>query len=371
LILAHHLDGIPYRKLVRTYHLSKDQLNRTVNQLTAQLIRNNDLTAQLRPTYADGIFLADGKAFRCKRLVVGPDGSVIKQKYPRGRTMVSLMHWASHDLPIIAFGESEDEVVWTNAFRQAKEHGLAIQYLVADDRRACWNAALRVYPNVTIQSCHAHFLRDVEQKLAYRNIAQRIGKLEKQLDRLWTSVERPGFLIGKRKAVRIVNMILEIERRSDFVRAFVWYLGQLLASATVVEWDARWSFMTETWFPAYDRLAPDDPYRKKIQSIWRKVMRRRDELFACLRFPEAIIPRTTNALEGWHNQIELRDKSIRGFESPETGDDYHNALTIWRRFRRFTDCRGGFKHLNGQGPLEAAGVNCSAIRNWILHCLKK
>ncbi len=282
--------------------------------------------------------------------------------------MVSLMHWASHDLPIIAFGDSEDEAVWTNAFRQAQDLGLDIRYLVADDRRACWNAALRVYPKITIQSCHAHFLRDVERKLSYRHTAQRIGKLEKQLDRLWTSVERPGFLIGKQKAIRIVNTILELDRRSDFVLAFVWYLGQFLASATVAERDTRWAFMTETWFPTYDRLAPDDPYRKQIRSIWRKVMRRKDELFAYLRFPNEIMPRTTNALEGWHNQIELRDKSIRGFESPETGDDYHNALTMWRRFRKFTDCRGGFKHLNGQSPLESAHVKISQIKDWLLHC---
>lgn len=65
----------------------------------------------------------------------------------------------------------------------------------------------------------------------------------------------------------------------------------------------------------------------------------------------------------------FRIASIRGFESPETGDAYLNALTIWRRFRRFTDCANGFKHLNGKSPLEAAGVDLADIDDWISHCL--
>ncbi len=285
--------------------------------------------------------------------------------------MISLMHWASHDLPVIEFGESEDEVVWMRAFRATKERGVTIRYLVADDRRPCWNAAMRVFPDIVIQSCHAHFLRDVERKLGYQHILRRISKLERELDHVWVSVEKRGYGDGKRKAVRIVNAILELDRQSDFVLAFVWYLHRLLASTIAAERDARWTFITTTWFPAYDRLAPHDPYRKTIRSIWRKVIRQREELFAYLRFPGEALPKTTNALEGWHNQVELRIASIRGFESPETGDAYLNALTMWRRFRRFTDCKGGFKHLNGKCSLEAAGVQGVLVREWLDHCCKE
>ena len=327
-ILAHHLDGIPYRKLVRTYHESKDRLNRTTNRITAHLPPNDTITERLHPSYADGIFLADGKAFKCERLVELPDGRFVKRKYPNGRTMGSLMPWASHDLPIIRFGEYEDEVVWTEVFRRAKALGITIRFLVCDDRRACWNAALRVYPHITIQLCHAHILREVGRKLGYLHVERRLGRMGKEIDRLWTSMERPGFLVGKRRAVVLCNAMAEVEDRNEFLLDFAAHLGTLLASTTVAERNARWRTITEEWFPRYDRLAPHDPHRRAIRNVWRKVVERKDELFASLSCSKGTVPKTTNALEGWHNQIEIRIASIRGFESPETGDAYLNALTV-------------------------------------------
>lgn len=283
----------------------------------------------------------------------------------------SLMHWASHDLPVIRFSDDEDTVVWLAVFRRAKELGIDIRILVCDDRRACWTAARVVYPKVVIQLCHAHMTREVERKLGYLHIERRIGKIGQAIDRLWTSIERSGFLIGKQRAVALVNQMADLEHRSEFLLSFAAHLRELLASETDAERDQRWTFLTGTWFPSYDRLAPHDPHRRKIRSVWRKVVEREEELFAYLRFPNAMIPTTTNALEGWHNQIAIRTASIRGFESPETGDAYLNALTIWRRFRRFTDCKGRFKHLNGECPLGAAGANVSHINDWLSYCLKK
>lgn len=371
LILQHHLDGIPYRKLKRTYRIGKNRLNRIVNARTTALPPNDAITEQLHPTYADGIFLADGKAFACKHLVTLPNGQVVKRKIPNGRTVCSLMHWASHDLPVIRFSDDEDIAVWLTVFRRAKELGLDIRILVCDDRRACWTAALIVFPKVIIQLCHAHITREVERKLGYQHIERRLGKLGREIDRLWTSMERPGFLVGKRRAVTLVNQMAEIEHRSEFLLAFAGHLRELLASETAAERDARWAFLIDTWFPTYDRLAPHDPHRSKIRRVWRKVVDRQEELFASLRFPDESIPKTTNALEGWHNQIEIRCASIRGFESPETGDTYLNALTIWRRLRPFTDCANGFKHLNGRSPLEAAGVDLPDTDDWISHCPEK
>jgi len=368
-IAQHHLDGIPYRKLVRTYRWNKDRLNRTTNRVTAQLPPNDAITERLHPTYPDGTFLADGKAFPCKHLVTLPDGRIVKRKIPNDRMCCSLMHWATHDLPVIRFGDHEDEATWLSVFRRAKELGIVIRYLVCDDRRACWGAAHVVFPRVTIQLCHAHILREVERKLGYLHVERRLGRMGKEIDRLWTSMERPGFLVGKRRAVALCNAMAEVENRNEFLLAFVAHLGALLASTTIAERDARWRTITDEWFPSYDRLAPHDPHRRKVRSVWRKVAARRDELFAYLTCSDAGIPKTTNALEGWHNQIALRIASIRGFESPETGDAYLNALTISRRFRKYTDCEGAFKHLNGKSPLEAVGINPGKTDDWILHCL--
>lgn len=371
LILQHHLDGIPYRKLRRTYRIGKNRLNRIVNVGTAELPVNDVITERFHPTYTDGIFLADGKAFACKHLVTLPDGRTVKRKYPNGRTMCSLMHWASHDLPVTAFGESEDVTVWLAVFRRAKALGIDIRVLICDDRRPCWEAARVVYPKVVIQLCHAHITREVERKLGYLHVERRLGRIGKAIDRLWTSIERPGFLVGKRRAAALVNQMAEIEHRSEFLRSFAAHFRELLASETDAERNQRWAFLADTWFPSYNRLAPHDPHRSNIRRVWRKVVDRKEELFAYLQLPNETIPTTTNALEGWHNQIVIRTASIRGFESPETGDAYLNALTIWRRFRPFTDCANGFKHLNGKSPLEAAGVDLSGTDDWISHCPQK
>lgn len=351
--------------------MGKNRLNRTVNARTAELPPNDAITEQFRPAYPDGVFLADGKAFACKHLVTLPDGRIVKRKIQNGRMVCSLMHWASHDLPVIRFGDDEGIDVWLAVFRSAKALGMTIRVLVCDDRRACWEAARIVYPKVVIQLCHAHITREVERKLGYLHVERRLGKLGKAIDRLWASIERPGFLVGKRRAVVLTNQMADLEHRSEFLLDFAAALRDLLGSRIAEERDARWRAMTDEWFPTYDRLAPHDPHRSKIRRVWRKVVDREEELFAYLSFPDAVVPWTTNALEGWHNQIEIRTASIRGFESPETGDAYINALTIWRRFRPFTDCANGFKHLNGKSPLEAAGVELPGTDDWISHCPPK
>ena len=82
-----------------------------------------------------------------------------------------------------------------------------------------------------------------------------------------------------------------------------------------------------------------------------------------LKYPHLNIPSTTNLLEGFNSQLELRLSSIRGFEIVDNAENYMNAWIVRRRFTKFTDCRGKFKKLNGKSPLECAGVDISKSKN--------
>lgn len=369
-VVEDHLDGIPYRKLQRKYAGTKDTLNRLTNRILDELMSSTEVTRQLKPVYGDGIFLADGKFFRCKRIITDECGEEQKRKYPRGRCQLSIMHWASHDIAVTVYGESESEELWREAWEKMRELHISVRYVVADEKTACAQALKRIFPEAILQLCHAHFVREIEKKLLFRHIERRLNKLGKEIDRVSVGLNRSGCIPWKKRAVMLTNDMADIEHRSYFLFEFVDLINELLASNSFEEKTQRMIYIQLEWFPLYAQLAPHDTSRKKIRTLWRKLCKKEHELFAYLSIDQSILPKTTNALEGWHNQIQLRLDSIRGFESPKTGDAYMNALTLWRRFRPYTDCKKHFKHLNGQSPLQAAGVNIKQPKKWILTVLK-
>lgn len=368
--MEQHLDGTSYRKMRRQYAGTKDTLNTVVNSILSQLIQNTKLTEQLHPSYTDGIFLADGKFFRCKRVIVDESGEEQVRKYPHGRCQLNVMHWASHDLPVTVYGESESEELWREAWQEMKRLNIHIRYVVADEKTACGNALKRIYPEAILQLCHAHFVREIEQKLLFRHIERRLSTLGKKIDQLETGLNRSGCIPWKKRAVCLTNEMATIEDRYYFLFDFVALINKLLRSNSIEEKTQHMKYIQLEWFPLYAQLAPNDFARKKIQNVWRKIMKKEPELFAYLSFDAPIVPKTTNALEGWHNQIQLRLDSIRGFEFPKTGDAYMNALTLWRRLRPFTDCKKRFKHLNGLTPLQAAGCKKIPSKKWIYTVIK-
>lgn len=368
--MEQHLDGTSYRKMRRQYEGTKDTLNKVVNSILDQLIQNTKLTEQLHPSYTDGIFLADGKFFRCKRVVVDESGEEQVRKYPRGRCQLSVMHWASHDLPVTVYGESESEELWREAWQEMKRLNIQIRYVVADEKTSCGKALKRIYPEAILQLCHAHFVREIEKKLLFRHIERRLNKLGKEIDQLSIGLNRSGCSTWKKRAVCLANAMAIIEDRYYFLFDFVALINELLESHSLEEKIQRIKYIELQWFPLYAQLAPQCPSHKKIRNVWRKIIKKEHELFAYLSFDAPMVPKTTNALEGWHNQIQLRLDSIRGFESPQTGDAYMNALTLWRRLRPFTDCKKYFKHLNGQTPLQAAGIKKIASKKWIYTVIK-
>ncbi|OGC50591.1 hypothetical protein A2716_05310 [candidate division WWE3 bacterium RIFCSPHIGHO2_01_FULL_40_23] len=80
------------------------------------------------------------------------------------------------------------------------------------------------------------------------------------------------------------------------------------------------------------------------------IERRKPNLLAYLKVKDT--PTTNNLIECFNSHIEGRLKTIKGFESFEHADLWLNGYFLRRRLRKFTDCTGRFKHLNGRCSLE-------------------
>jgi hypothetical protein len=85
-------------------------------------------------------------------------------------------------------------------------------------------------------------------------------------------------------------------------------------------------------------------------SILTNIARYKDELLAYRGIPQA--PITSNIIEGMNSHIEARLHSLRSFQTVEYAKLWFNGYILKRRFTKFTDCRGKFKHLNGKTGLE-------------------
>lgn len=67
------------------------------------------------------------------------------------------------------------------------------------------------------------------------------------------------------------------------------------------------------------------------------------------------LPRTNQITENFFRFVALRVKTLNIFRSWKTATDYLNALVLYRRFKKFEDCKGKNKSFNGLAPLELAG----------------
>ncbi|MBD3279439.1 MAG: hypothetical protein GF390_01875 [Candidatus Pacebacteria bacterium] len=63
------------------------------------------------------------------------------------------------------------------------------------------------------------------------------------------------------------------------------------------------------------------------------------------------MPTTTNLIECFNSHLQGRLKTIKGFESFKHADLWLNAYFLRRRTKKFTDCRGKFRNLNGKTSL--------------------
>jgi len=100
-----------------------------------------------------------------------------------------------------------------------------------------------------------------------------------------------------------------------------------------------------------------DAYQALSTGLKPKLLRVPDDLFTHRTSPG--LPPTNQQLENLIRYFNLRLKTINQFHDWRTAKDYCNALTLMRRFTKFTDCRDQTK--NHHAPLELAGVDITNL----------
>lgn len=379
-----HLDGISYRKLIKRYQIDKDKLCKIVNSQMARFKNNFEITKQfLNQLNYSGNHIVDGKYVPVKE-DVGLD-KIISGKIPRskkrrkvkkGRVLIWGADYDSHDLPHHEFGESESDFTFDKYFRQLKSIDYPLKSLTADDQQEIIKAVKRYYPDCVIQLCVKHYLTKVSQELAVGCIKIKIKAREKQINNLFINDERdyipPSRFCSIKRAVRLSNEIAGLEFKYELLLDFQKIIQSILNVDDYEIALRRIKSLQEYFWPT--RLKTKGYFPKKhVSKITKLILdfeEHQEYLLNYLKYPHLNIPRTTNLIEGYNSQLELRLASIRGFETFETAKNYINAWIIKRRFSKFTDCKDPFKNLNGKVPLECAGVDISSIKDWIRWCQK-
>lgn len=89
----------------------------------------------------------------------------------------------------------------------------------------------------------------------------------------------------------------------------------------------------------------------------------------CAHQKDHRIARTNVLAENLNKQLMRRLKTVEAFQSFRTAYNYVQLLTLYLRFKPYTDCRGSRKLRNGKTPLEVCNVHL-AHHDWIKHAVE-
>lgn len=81
-------------------------------------------------------------------------------------------------------------------------------------------------------------------------------------------------------------------------------------------------------------------------SVLTNLARCREELTGYRGTPRS--PVTSNLIKGMNSHLEKRLQALCSFQSVKYARLWFNGYVLKRRFTKFTDCRGKFRHCNGR-----------------------
>ena len=229
-----------------------------------------------------GILLVDGKYLTVK-------------SYNRKIPVIYGVDYQTHDIPHYRLARSENYLTCKRFFESLKLANYSLQAVVCDDNQNIYQAATFVYPQVVIQLCHLHFLRnarsllDLEVNLVHRAFWKILCSL------LITKRDRADFE----------------KRAAGMVRHFS---SDSVCSQILIE------------------LA-------KKQSLLQGYLHLKG------------VPTTTNLIESLNSHLESRVRPLKGFESYPHANTWLNGYFLYRRTKPYTDCSSKFKRLNGKASL--------------------
>lgn len=260
--------------------------------------------------------------------ILGVDGKWIKIAGADRCILVGL-DLATRDIPNFEYAESENSLDYRIFYLTLKEMNYPARGFVMDRQRDSIKWARKIYPNVPIQFCCAHFIREVDQKLHYllALIKLRACKNNEQYQ----------------KRVKQYKLRLELRKK---VYNILFAKTESLARKrlqSLVKCGHRFT----------------KPYMQKIIVT---LIKDGDGFFA--HFKVNGLPRSNNLTELLVNQIEARIKLIEGFQSDETAENFIGLFIHYLRFKTFTYCKKKNKKKNGKFPLQIAKSNLKT-KDWL------
>lgn len=281
-LLVQHLSGLSFRSLSQLHDCGIATAYRRVEQGLRELPTCIDVTRWYCQKF-QGVLLVDGKYVRVKR-------------YDRKIPVLYGIDYASHDIPHYRLARAEDYQSCKRFFESLKLTDYALQAVVCDDNSNIYTAAKYVFPNVAVQLCHLHFLRnvrallDLEHNRTHQLFIQLLNKLLIEKRSQTDFEKKASHLLTTFQADKVCSGILiELARKQPLLQGYLHHKGT---------------------------------------------------------------PTTTNLIESFNSQLEARVKPLKGFESFKHADLWLNGFFLRRRTRKFTDCSGKFRRLNGKTSLE-------------------
>jgi hypothetical protein len=197
-----------------------------------------------------------------------------------------------HDIPVMLVAPSESYQAWSKCFVYLRIINHYPQLIVCDDNTNLKMAARKNFPEVRIQTCFNHFKENIRRDLKVRS--------------------EVTYKVFMRRIEEVLT-----EKMND-------------------------ESMNKKLFALYR----DYSYDPVALSVLTNIQRYREELTAYRGIPQS--PVTSNIIEGLNSHLEARLVSLRSFQSPTHAKLWMNGYVLKRRYTKFTDCRGKFKHLNGK-----------------------
>lgn len=197
-----------------------------------------------------------------------------------------------HDIPICLVAPSESYQSWSKFFFYFRIISHHPELLVCDDNTNLKMAARKNFPEVRIQTCFNHFKENIRRDLKVRS----------------DDTYKPFM---RRIEQVLTEKLTDMDMNKKLFALFKDYQNDLVAL-----------------------------------SILTNIQRYRPQLTAYRGIPQS--PVTTNIMEGLNSHLESRLFALRSFQSSAHAKLWINGYVLKRRFTKFTDCKGKFKHLNGK-----------------------
>lgn len=225
------------------------------------------------------------------------DGKYVKVKgYDRKLPVVYGVDYQSHDIPSYRLGINEGYLTLLKFFSSLKLANYPLQAIVCDDNQATRDACLNIFPGATIQLCQNHYKQnvrncfDLKMDLIHLEFVRGIEDLLSCKRSLEDHNKRAGYLFDRwRNDPLCLNILTDLAKSSDLLLGWRSFKG---------------------------------------------------------------LPITTNLIECFNSHLQGRLKTIKGFESMAHADTWLNGYFLRRRTKKFTDCDGKFRPLNGKTPLQ-------------------